>query len=183
MSAPSASTSRTCTDGTAVTSTSGPIAFLRALLAIAVMAVAVPAAAQTTQPQRSGDWDARCDTAPGTQQRLCILIQRLKMNSQPDFYFAVVVVKQEHVLHIIAPLGVLLPNGVALRIDGADAGTMPFSRCLDSGCVSEIDLDPALVRKLKAGTTATFVIYGQPNQPINIPASLNGLAHGYDTLS
>ena len=44
-------------------------------------------------------------------------------------------------MRVIAPLGVLLPPGVSLRIDDADAGRLSFLQCLPNGCVAQLAMD------------------------------------------
>lgn len=146
------------------------------------MLIAGPATAQNAQPSRAGEWATRCDDSQiDPRQKMCVLVQTLTMNNQPNVHFVVIVVKNA-VLRVVAPLGVLLPPGVAVKVDGEDFGGMPFARCLQNGCVAEMDIDDRLLRKLKAGKGANFVIYGQPDQPVNVPVSLNGFTKGYDAL-
>lgn len=149
---------------------------------LAFLAVTGTATAQTAQPSRSGDWDTLCDTTPDTQQKICVLTQKLTMTGQHNVHFSVIVVKAGPVLRVLAPLGVLLETGVTLKVDGDQLSRMPFLRCLQNGCVAETNLDAALVRRLKAGKIATFVIYGQPDRPVDVPVSLNGFTRGYDAL-
>lgn len=152
------------------------VAFGLALLTVA------PALAQTP-PARSGEWATRCDDSQiDPRQKMCVMVQTLTMTNQPNVQFLVIVVKSGKVLRVVAPLGVLLAPGVAVKIDGEDFGGMPFARCLQNGCVAEMDLDDRLLRKLKAGKGANFVIYGQPDQPVNVPVSLNGFTRGYEAL-
>ena len=49
--------------------------------------------------------------------------------------------QQARLLRVLAPLGVLLPNGLGLNIDGQDMGRVAFVRCLPNGCVAEVVLD------------------------------------------
>lgn len=49
----------------------------------------------------------------------------------------------------MAPLGVVLPAGLGLRIDGADVGNVKFLKCWKFGCLAEvIDTDGALVSRI-----------------------------------
>ena len=53
---------------------------------------------------------------------------------------------QARLLRVLAPLGVLLPNGLGLNVDGKDMGRVAFVRCLPNGCVAEVVLDDALLK-------------------------------------
>ncbi len=90
--------------------------------------------------------------------------------------------KQARILRVLAPLGVLLPSGLGLRVDNADIGRAGFVRCLPNGCIAEVILEDELLTKLKAGAQATFIIFQTPEEGIGIPISLNGFSEGFDTL-
>ena len=85
-------------------------------------------------------------------------------------------------LRVLAPVGVLLPNGLCLNIDGTDMGRVAFVRCLPNGCVAEVVMDDALLNQLSSGTTAIFVVFKTPEEGIGIPVSLNGFRDGFANL-
>ena len=81
-----------------------------------------------------------------------------------------------------APLGVLLPSGLGLKIDDTDMGRAGFVRCLPNGCVAEVILEDKLLKSLEGGKTATFIIFQTPEEGIGFPMSLAGFGEGYDKL-
>jgi len=85
-------------------------------------------------------------------------------------------------LRVLAPLGVLLPNGLGLNIDGTDMGRVAFVRCLPNGCVAEVVMDDSLLNRLSSGKTAIFVVFRTPEEGIGIPVSLNGFGDGFKKL-
>ena len=85
-------------------------------------------------------------------------------------------------LRVLAPLGVLLPNGLGLNIDGTDMGRVAFVRCLPNGCVAEVVMDDALIKQLSEGSTAIFVVFKTPEEGIGIPVSLEGFKDGFANL-
>jgi invasion protein IalB len=85
-------------------------------------------------------------------------------------------------MRVVAPLGVLLPSGLGLKIDNADIGRAGFVRCLPNGCIAEVVMNDDLLTKLRNGKTATFVIFQTPEEGIGFPMSLKGFAEGYDKL-
>jgi len=85
-------------------------------------------------------------------------------------------------MRILAPLGVLLPSGLGLKVDNNDMGRAGFVRCLPNGCVAEVILEDKLLTALRGGQTATFIIFQTPEEGIGIPISLKGFAPGYDAL-
>jgi invasion protein IalB len=89
---------------------------------------------------------------------------------------------KSRLLRVVAPLGVLLPSGLGLRIDDADIGRAGFVRCLTTGCIAEVVLEDNLINQLKNGKTATFIVFQTAEEGIGIPISLNGFAQGFDSL-
>jgi invasion protein IalB len=61
-------------------------------------------------------------------------------------------------------------------------GALHEFRCLPSGCVAEVVMDDNLLKQLRAGQTATFVIFQTPEEGIGFPISLKGFGEGYDKL-
>lgn len=160
---------------------------LFATLSMAVAAFAtLPAQAQGTVRAQHGDWQMSCDMLPGASSEQCALIQNVTAEDQPNVALSVIVLKtadrQARLLRVLAPLGVLLPNGLGLNIDGEDQGRVAFVRCLPNGCVAEVVMDDALLEKLSAGSTGIFIVFKTPEEGIGIPISLNGFGAGFAAL-
>ena len=161
--------------------------FLIAMAAIALATVSAPLVhAQGVVKSTFGEWQIRCDTPPGAQSEQCALIQSVTAEDRPNVGLTVIVLKtadqKSRLMRVLAPLGVLLPSGLGLKIDGADVGRAGFVRCLPNGCVAEVIMDDKLVGQLRSGKDATFIIFQTPEEGIGIPLSLNGFGPGYDKL-
>ena len=158
-----------------------------ALLACATLC-ALPSAAlsQGVVKAQYGDWQMSCDTPPGASFEQCAIIQNVTAEDQPNVGLSVIVLKtadqKARLLRVLAPLGVLLPNGLGLNIDGTDMGRVAFVRCLPNGCVAEVVMDDALLNQLSTGKTAIFVVFKTPEEGIGIPVSLKGFADGFKQL-
>lgn len=158
-----------------------------ALAAVGVLAhPAVPAFAQGEVKAVHGDWQMRCDMPPGASGEQCALIQNVTAEDRENVGLTVIVLKtadkQARILRVLAPLGVLLPSGLGLRVDNADIGRAGFVRCLPNGCIAEVILEDQLINKLKAGNQATFIIFQTPEEGIGIPISLTGFSAGFAAL-
>jgi invasion protein IalB len=153
--------------------------------ALGVM-VSGAALAQGVVKSVHGDWQIRCDTPPGAPGDQCALIQSVTAEDRPNVGLSVIVLRtadqKSRLLRVLAPLGVLLPSGLGLKIDQTDIGRAGFVRCLPNGCVAEVVMDDNLVRQLRTGQSATFIIYQTPDEGIGIPMSLKGFGEGYDKL-
>ena len=153
---------------------------------LAMGLIAAPVMAQGTIKGEYGDWQMSCDTPPGASFEQCAIIQNVSAEDQPNVGLSVIVLKtadrQARLLRVLAPLGVLLPNGLGLNIDGKDIGRVAFVRCLPNGCVAEVVLDDDLLKTLSDGTSAIFVVFKTPEEGIGIPVSLNGFGEGFAKL-
>jgi invasion protein IalB len=161
--------------------------FAFALAAVVASAVLPEtAAAQGVVKSIYGDWQIRCDTPPGAQSEQCALIQSVTAEDRPNVGLTVIVLKtadqKSRLMRVLAPLGVLLPSGLGLKINQADIGRAGFVRCLPNGCVAEVIMDDNLIKQLRTGQTATFIIFQTPEEGIGIPMSLKGFGDGFDKL-
>lgn len=159
------------------------------MLGFALLAALVPAGAASAQGivrSEHGDWQMSCDTPPGASFEQCAIIQNVTAEDQPNVGLSVIVLRtadrQARLLRVLAPLGVLLPNGLGLNIDGQDMGRVAFVRCLPNGCLAEVLLEDDLIARLSAGRTAIFVVFRTPEEGIGIPVSLDGFAEGFGAL-
>jgi invasion protein IalB len=161
--------------------------FAALLVVVAALALqTVAGQAQGVVKAQYGDWQMSCDTPPGASFEQCAIIQNVTAEDQPNVGLSVIVLKtadgQARLLRVLAPLGVLLPNGLGLNVDGTDMGRVAFVRCLPNGCVAEVVMDDELLRILSEGTSAIFVVFKTPEEGIGIPVSLNGFADGFNEL-
>jgi len=151
-----------------------------------LLAFSGPGFAQGAVKSVHGDWQIRCDTPPGAQTEQCALMQSVTAEDRPNVGLTVIVLKtadqKSRLMRVVAPLGVLLPSGLGLKIDNQDVGRAGFVRCLPNGCVAEVVMDDNLINKLRTGKTSTFIIFQTPEEGIGFPMSLKGFGEGYDAL-
>ena len=144
------------------------------------------AAAQGAVRSVHNDWQVRCDTPPGAQGEQCALMQSVTAEDRANVGITVIVLKtadaKSRLMRVVAPMGVLLPSGLGLKIDQADVGRAGFVRCLPNGCVAEVVMDETLIKQMRTGQTATFIIFQTPEEGIGFPMSLKGFGEGFDKL-
>jgi invasion protein IalB len=157
-----------------------------ALAAALTVLPAQKAAAQGAVKSGHKDWQIRCDTPPGAKAEQCALIQSVTAEDRANVGLTVIVLKiadqKSRLMRVVAPLGVLLPSGLGLKIDQTDVGRSGFVRCLPNGCIAEVVMDDTLIQKLRTAKTATFIIFQTPEEGIGFPMSLDGFGEGYDKL-
>jgi invasion protein IalB len=155
-------------------------------LSLGLLLFGTGAHAQGVVKSKHGDWELRCETPPGASREQCALLQSVAAEDKPNVNLVVIVLKtadgKSRLLRVIAPLGVLLPNGLGLKIDQADIGRAGFVRCLPTGCVAEVIMEDKLIDQMRTGQTATFIIYQTPEEGIGIPLNLAGFKDGYEKL-
>ena len=159
---------------------------IMAFAMIGSLGVAGEALAQGAVRSVHQDWQIRCDTPPGSHAEQCALIQSVTAEDRANVGLTVIVLKtadqKTRLMRVVAPMGVLLPSGLGLKIDNADVGRAGFVRCLPNGCVAEVVMDDELLKKLRSGQTATFIIFQTPEEGIGFPMSLKGFQEGYSKL-
>jgi invasion protein IalB len=155
-------------------------------LALAVATFGSHALAQGAVRSVHGDWQIRCDTPPGAQSEQCALMQSVTAEDRPNVGLTVIVLKtadqKSRLMRVVAPLGVLLPSGLGLKIDNNDVGRAGFVRCLPNGCVAEVVMEDKLIEQMRTGQTSTFIIFQTPEEGIGFPMSLKGFGEGFDKL-
>lgn len=160
--------------------------FLPLLIGLASAVLATSSQAQGVVRSTHGDWQMRCETPPGARSEQCALVQNVAAEDRPSITLLVIALKtadnQSRLLRVVAPLGVLLPAGLGLKIDDKDIGRAGFVRCLNTGCIAEVVMDDTLIASLKAGQNATFIVFQTPEEGVGIPVSLNGFGEGLEKL-
>lgn len=135
-----------------------------------------------------GQWKIQCEQIPASAdgkvpaQRSCGMLQGTQSEKNPKATLTLVLVKTKAAdksqinMRIIAPIGVFLPTGVALEIDGNAVGRVPFTRCMPQVCMAFAEASPDTLAKLKKGNQANFIIYEAPGIGLPMKLSLEGFS-------
>ena len=127
------------------------------------------------------DWMVRCGRPDEQGPEVCEM-QQQQVDNEDRTVMAVAVGEvpgtSDVGLLILLPLGILLPAGVTMQIDGGAAIPLQVERCERQGCRIERILEPDLLNRLKGGTKATvffeaFDPQGE-RQRLGVPISLLG---------
>lgn len=177
-------------------------ALLRAIASSLVLATASPSSGQDGKTKAAliqpppaqegavkgqfGDWQVVCKPPPpGAKNEVCALVQSVTAEDRNNVGLTVYFQRFSNgtrVLRVFAPLGILLPPGLGLKIDDKDVGHAPFLRCHNFACYAQVVVEDALVEQLKAGKTAIFVIFQTEEAGIGIPISLAGFGPALESL-
>jgi invasion protein IalB len=136
-----------------------------------------------------GQWKIQCESATGAgtdgqqkTQRSCGMVQTTASEKNPKATLTLVLVKTVAAdktqinMRVIAPIGVFLPTGVALEIDGDAVGRVPFTRCMPQVCMAFAEASPETLVKLRKGNLANFIIYEAPGIGLPMKLSLEGFS-------
>ncbi len=152
---------------------------------------------QQARPQakvvaKHGDWALTCGPNPqpgeGETAQACAMIQTASSKDQEGVRLTLMLVpgqkdgKPNTMMRVMAPIGVFLPTGVALEIDGAAVGRVPFTRCLPQTCMAFAEASPPTLEKMKKGAKANFIIYEAPGAGLTLEISLKGFTAGLREL-
>ena len=150
-----------------------------ALLAAAVLTGAQKAA-PVRQGDRFGDWTLACE-AQGPSRTRCAAVQELTLEDGAARILRLTLgrlgARGEMALVALLPLGVYLPAGVALKVDGGRQIAMRMQTCARAGCEAALRVDDALMAALKRGRTLFVGFKGGPaTGTVTVPASLDGIS-------
>ena len=165
----------------------GIFAVLSFMLLTSLTGLSAPLKADSFKVRQTfGHWHVSCGTPPGATAEKCALVQDVTDETRPNYSLRVIFLRSrrnnKEVLRVVAPLGVLLPTGLGLKIDSADMGHAPFMKCGKIGCIAEVVVTDQIVSKFKTGKNAVFIIFQTPEVGIGFPVSLSGFNAGYKAL-
>ncbi|MEM6678529.1 MAG: invasion associated locus B family protein [Pseudomonadota bacterium] len=148
-----------------------------------------PAAAQQEVVRDTyGAWNVRC--AEGTET--CVM-QQVGKGAEGNDVLEMRIRKIEGVnapdgeaipaaIQILAPLGVLLPAGVRVQVDGNEVRSAPFEVCAAGGCVVRQPMSEAFLNEMKAGSTAKVTLIAAPQNEVVISISLSGFTRAFGNI-
>ncbi len=101
-----------------------------------------------------------------------------------DVFISIVITKMKdkngkvkgHIINLRAPLGVFLPTGIAMEIDGKPVARAPFTRCMPIYCESTNQARKETLAKLRKGRKAKFIIYAAPGVGLPVEMELKGFS-------
>jgi invasion protein IalB len=130
-----------------------------------------------------GDWVVSC--APAAQgHKSCFMSQTLSSEKlqKPISIFTIGRDREGHLKGSLrVPVGVSLPDGVAVGVENADAFNVPYSACHRVGCFAPFDLTDELVDQMKKAGKITAVAQTVSKQALNLNFSTNGFPSAYET--
>lgn len=165
---------------------------LAALTGFALLGTAGAAVAQdqnATVKATHGAWEIRCST----QNAQACLMSQTGNNPEGQPVIQTLVRKTPGlkgpqgqdvaaVFEVIAPIGVFLPAGVAIKIDGREVGRGAYRVCNPQACLVAEPVQTDFIDQMKKGSTATMTITASNGETADIPISLSGFTRAFGEL-
>jgi invasion protein IalB len=143
-----------------------------------------------------GAWQLQCGAAQAAEagaeaagKKQCGMVQVTRSEKNEKVGLSLIIVKAKQndkdvtMMRVMVPIGVYLPTGVALEIDGEAVGRVPFTRCRPQICEAFAEASPPTLEKLKKGGAANFIIYEAPGLGMPMKISLEGFSAALDQLN
>jgi invasion protein IalB len=135
-----------------------------------------------------GAWAIQCsEIEAGADQEMpqggkqCGMTQAAKNDKNEKLQISVIVNhlkgkdREATFMRILAPIGVYLPNGIPVEIDGeALKNRMQFTRCMPRVCEAFGETSPDTLARFKKGSAAILYIYDRPGNGFPMKLSLEG---------
>lgn len=146
-----------------------------------------PAGAAAVLRGTYGAWQLYCRTPPGAREEKCAIVQRVTDEERPNVGLNVQLFKSigdnANMMRVVAPLGIFLPRGLGIKVDGEDVGNAKYVKCArTTGCIAEFELQDEVVTKFQSGENALLIIFPTVDEGIGIPVSLEGFTKAFETL-
>ena len=165
---------------------------LIALASAALLSSALPAVAQqaaSSVRETHGSWEIRC---ANDNPQACLMSQTGN-NAQGQPVIQALVKKTPGlkgpqgedvaaVVEIIAPIGVFLPAGVGIKIDGREVGRGAYRVCNPQACLVAEPVANDFIDQLKKGSNAVMTITASNGESADIAISLSGFTKAFNSL-
>ena len=137
---------------------------------------------------KNGMWKVVCETVPVAKDKTaktCYVSATAIDTKRKNVFLSLIVLKNKvkdkkgnvkitHMMNVRAPVGVYLPTGIGLEIDGKAIARVPFIRCNPVFCESLAEARPQTLNKLKKGSKARFIFYAAPGVGLPLEFKLSG---------
>lgn len=87
------------------------------------------------------------------------------------------------VLLVTAPLGILLPLGITVEVEGHETLRIPVQRCDAGGCLAYVVMEQPFIDAFKKAAEAKVTFFDVQRRGVVIPLSLKGFTKGMGELT
>ena len=131
-------------------------------------------------------WSEKCSDAAKPQDRNCTLSRAIINKKNRRIMLGVTLrvapPDRKPSLKLIVPLGIYLPAGITLTLDGENELPLKLDTCTPSVCLATVPLDGAFMQRLRRADKLAVVYQTIDQKPINMELPLGGFARAYDRI-
>ncbi|HXV73739.1 MAG TPA: invasion associated locus B family protein [Sphingomonadales bacterium] len=154
--------------------------------ALAVAAFAGGASAQETASPPAEGWTTQCVTASRGPRPDCSAVQQVILTESRQLVASVTVTvpgetPRPNILFRI-PIGLYIPFGLKIDVDGSEVQTYELQTCDQTGCYASSLLSDAMLNTLRRGGTLGLSFQNLNRETMRIPVPLAGFAAAFDRI-
>lgn len=132
------------------------------------------------------DWTVVCEKLPTTNEEVCNIFQNVtnekgKVVMQVAIGYSAVVKEQIQAI-VTLPLGVVLQPGIEITGGTAKPFRVPFSVCVQNGCIAIAKLENDVIKGMKEGSKGSIKFAAAKQKVVEVPVSLSGFTAAFDSL-
>ncbi len=150
---------------------------------LAMLLLAGQAGAQERTVSTFGDWSVRCEAGPPRNCETAVTLANAEGRAMAQLVIGRLNSQGPLLVMAHVPLNVHLPGQVRLALEGAPLA-LAFQRCVPQGCFATVEVDEALLRRLRAEPAgARLVFQDATRQEVGLAVSMRGFARAQAALS
>lgn len=155
-------------------------------LVMMLTAIATETKAQTPAAPPSEGWTTQCVTASRGPRPDCSTVQQIFLSESRQLVSSVTVTvpgdsMRPNILFRI-PIGLYIPFGLKVDLDGAEVQSYELQTCDQTGCYASSLLSDALLNGLRKSAALGLSFQNLNRETIRIPIPLAGFAKSYDRI-
>lgn len=85
-------------------------------------------------------------------------------------------------IQVAVPIGVILPPGLTLQVDGRKPRPAAYRYCNPTACIVVTGLDDGIISEFKKGAKAVFTLVAPRGGQVPVEISLSGFTAAYNSL-
>ena len=147
---------------------------------------AVPPVAAGGTEEQFDAWTLRCVPASESQPKRCEMVQAIGDTKSKRELLLVAIGYPDGgsrpLAWLVVPLGVLLPPGLGLKVDGGEPRGLPIRSCDPRGCATPWQLTDEDIAILKQGQELIVIVHDITGKKLGLPVSLKGFTAAFSRL-
>ncbi|MGE5303857.1 MAG: invasion associated locus B family protein [Alphaproteobacteria bacterium] len=158
-----------------------------------VLFVLLPATSLDAQDQprsnaspSSSVWVTKCASVGRKEALDCSVEQTVILTKTQQFLLSVVIRvppdTREPGMMIHLPLGLFLPAGVTVQLEGQKPQQLQIQTCEAKGCYAGTAVSSAMLAAMKQSERLTIIFEDLPKNKISVPVPLKGFAEAYQKI-